>query len=783
MKKNLFLILFFALVLFQSKIGAHQLFKNSDFEEIDSISGKPIDWIFLRAPIFSFDGSESFSGRSAVKVSLAHQFGQWIPVLGGTQWTIGCWARAEYDIDSINTGCRFYSEYGGNQVRYCTNYQSLGLNYEYRLGSNSAPLEARYGFFPAQSGSIYHWIWCDLFELFEERIKNGSFEYSLDEISPAEWKIVGHPIWDRSGSFSRNGDSAVLCDNDNYFYQDFSATPYGKTYHLFLCAFSPFTTEETSIYIDWFDEQGSQITSTSLTLLPQNNYQEYSFDFTPPEGSVLGRLNLSPPPPAELWFDGVNLFWTSATPNLFSPNGDNLLEKTTFSFFSDSPATYSLSLKDSGGVTKLTLRENEAISTGVKQIEWDGRGESGEILSPATYNFFLTLSHPDLGIIKIDHPVVLRDEPFYTTPTKTLANFFPRGLWMYGGFSKDEIDYDKEFLRIKGAGFNLAILDWLRLDSWEEVLSIGDFYNIKVIPHHSEIDSIVRTVNDYEFLPEDTLKGIFDNLSSLYSHHPSFFGIYLTDEPPTLLSDRIALANHILNYSNPQLTGICSFETGFDLENEFEKIQFKTLMLHNYPILRSKIISPNIFDEMIQAINLCYTIADKLKIPFWFLGQAFGSEYWAIPSLEDLRCIHHIALAGGVKGLLYFMYHTGGDLRNLLDWDWNPTSRFDTLKKLWQETSAYESLLLSAKRINPFFTVSEPIYANAFQSPKGDLYIYLVNKDTLNIQTPLVSLDGCGYSVIFDLKHNHSIPHYFKTNKTNFELFLGPGEGLLLMVQ
>ena len=125
------------------------------------------------------------------------------------------------------------------------------------------------------------------------------------------------------------------------------------------------------------------------------------------QGEALLPVNLGPRP-------GL-ITYLEATPPLFSPQGDGVLDATTLRFGLAQAASVTAEVRLSGSTVR-ALRVSESFNEGAATLGWDGKNDDGEIVADGTYVLWLRAeANPDgQPLVQIEQTSVVVDT---TAPT------------------------------------------------------------------------------------------------------------------------------------------------------------------------------------------------------------------------------------------------------------------------------------------------------------------------------------------------------------------------------
>lgn len=255
------------------------------------------------------------------------------------------------------------------------------------------------------------------------------------------------------------------------------------------------------------------------------------------------------------------------------------------------------------------------------------------------------------------------------------------------------------------------------VDAITEALNLAGEQNLKYLVSDSSVTRCIRAYESTrdEGLIEDAMKQI-----EAYYQQLAYAGQLLLDEPPRSMFEGLQLfiEAYEKNYPGKQWH-INMFphyaEAGAGVPYEqyvddwMELVNPNYYSYDSYPLLEydedNPFARPEITDYYYN-LDLLRAKTREKGIPFWSFIQTLGISGTEgvpdkrTPSREDIRWQVFTNLAFGVKGIQYFCYFTpsGGSesfTPALITTDGKKTERFDYVKELNTEISAYSSILIN----------------------------------------------------------------------------------------
>jgi len=758
--------------------------KNSSFElDLDS-NNVPDDWLIVREPVYDVTGLNAHLGSRSVKVNERHFYATEQNIIGGSHYTFSYWAKGESDMDWGAIDVYWLKE--GSPIEFVVGRAfSVNKTYNEYLDSFLAPPGSNTVLFYPRSAWVNSWIWLDDCSAYDEFIENGSFEHSSTTTLNA-WHTFGYPISDCTGLHSHSGNCAVLVDVDNYVFQPVAVSSKAKTYQLSFWACSS-SAGNTSFSIEWYDESNIYLTSSYLDFSPTTEYVQFTYEIVPPTNAILGRLILKPETPCSVWVDDVTLSWHTAMPDVFSPNNDGIYDTTKIIYSVSQPSTITLTINQPSGPAVKVLEYNVPKNKSVNEITWDGTDEHNNIVPDGNYVYKIGMRSESSQELIMQGELEINTTIHYSSATvNQFTDFFPRGVWIYSGGTFETLNYNNVFKDLKEHNINAVLLNWIPESRYIDALTAGEVYGIRCILHAIRLNELIEEYLPYQALPEEILRQEVEYLKNHYSGYNSLLGYYIIDEPDDKFLPNVFLVNTVMNDIDPAHPGFSAIQHRDNLLDVFEATRPAVLLFYHYPLPISSRARPDDFDTFIQDIESISQRAESQGLPFWLIVMGYApTRLHGLPTPEELRCQTFLAIAYGVKGLFYFMYQSSAGVVGLMDYELNPTERYEALGKLFGELKSMESLFLKWKRTTtPRATSSLACCeVQTFIDDVGTNYVVVVNKDCINPACPRLTINMTGITQLRDIRGGFPIAFKSETTQTYIDLEILPGDGRILEIK
>ncbi len=762
--------------------GGEITLQNPGFEQDTNLDNQPDDWLRAGRPNYDLDSQNAHSGFRSAKVNDPYHYSQSFDVTGGSHYTLSYWGKGEsgYDfgaIDGIFTSDDSFRAFSRSRTFLAP------VDYKEFLASFRAPLPAHTFFYLPRSSWVNSWVWVDDCRAYDEYIHNGNFETHTGGL-PQGWSITGDPFLDCSGMFSHSPRCALLVDNNDWAFQPIAVADRAKTYVLIYWAHAD-TPHDTSFLMDWFDRDAHFMSRTVFEFSVTTEYQAYAFEFVPPPGAVIGGLVLRPEQGHAVWVDDVALYWHTAEPAVFSPNDDQLQDTTRIVYSIDQPSTVSVKVMDISESVIRVLEENAQKGRTVSGLEWDGNDDYGLRVSDGEYRYRIDVQNPFTPFLALEGVVTVDTDNFYSEPVHQFTDFFPRGIWVYAGGPFEDWNYDLLYEDIREHNFNAALLNWIPESRYHDALAAGETYGIKTILHAITLNEMIEEYLPYRSLSEEMVRTEVQRLKDLNSAFTSLIGYYVIDEPAERYRENLFMVNTIMNEISPGEPGYSAIENQPELLEAFEQVRPAVLLHYFYPLPIRERARPEDFDQFIQNIDEVTALAELRDVPMWMILMGYApTRLNGLPTPAELRCQAYLAIAHGVNGIFYFMYQSSNGVIGLIDFEGNPTDRYEALGELMGEIAALEPLLVQRRGITNIASCSN--YAcdvQTFIDSVGTYYIIAVNKDCQSMSFPTITVDLANVQGIYEVRDNHPVAFMTTNSETVIELDMFPGDGRILRLE
>ena len=780
------IILFISSFLILYPCRAGEILLNPGFEDDKDADGFPDWWILQRYAVADHDPLLAFEGNVSARASFFHSCIQVKPnMAGGTRLAFSGFLRGDIGGEYTCLACEFQS--AGQWRHYQRSTFQTDVGYAPFAASFLLPPDADSASIIFNTRFTSEWARGDAFSLIDEFIHNSDFEEMSDGL-PTGWFATGHPVIDSTGQGAFSGKTEVRCDWLNYFYQDAAVYP-DKTYTLVF----HIRTDEASPVPDaltctFFDERMNVISEKGLPFSAEPLYKRFTAVFAPPAGTVQMCLSLRPSleSRAALWFDALALHACTATPPAFSPNGDGIYDTCSAMLLLGEPSTVSLQVTDAHGFPVRQIAPPADIATGTHTFTWDGRVDDDRPTTPGRYLLLFTVENMRDGSINLDAPVDLQDLPPLMGQAGAITDMFPRGLWIHlSGRYAENIVYKRLFAAITARSFDTVIASWPNEARLSELLETADASGVRIIPHTSRIDFLIRRYYDfaYEKVSEAELRDEATSAVLALASHPSLLGYYLKDEVTTDLLDNARTAARALRSLDPAHPIFSEIPSGPELAQKFDALDTAVLLNAYYPIASYEPVKPEIFEGLCTALEAASGAARAKNRPLWMILQGFASDASRMPTPAEMHCQVWLALAYNAKGIFYFLAQSLYELHGLFSFDEVPFPILDELALINHDLAALSPVLLQLSPAEEFSQAPPDHTVRSFQDASGTPHVIIVNRDCLTTRTPELVLNLDNIASLEDVLTGGNLPFFYEAGQAHVPLVIAPGCGRLIRIQ
>jgi hypothetical protein len=454
------------------------------------------------------------------------------------------------------------------------------------------------------------------------------------------------------------------------------------------------------------------------------------------------------------WFDHLSLeegdkaASLTVSPTVISPNGDGIHEALTITTLAPRNTRLTVEVLDGAGKARAALLRDVPQARRQNVLTWDGQADKqplpdGEYTVRAVFTGAQTTELTAQATLDTSHrwpPVKYEAEPF-----------FPIGVWFEGAPSINggpadpegaKKYYDRCFADLAAHGFNAAAVPNCPESLWETLLQSAQEQGIKIC---LEVGPLVGLVSRAEPPDETEVYATVRQVVDKIGKYDSLLRYQVRDEPPPQMVPNWLLVQRLLAAADPRRPAFSCFCDPNSLARVAAATPLAEAVFDIYPHMQGT--PPQSLGNFLPAFD-SFTAAAKGN-PGWAVLQSFAipmsSGSWRYPSPEELRAVTYLALAGGVKGVFYFIYQFMPTyLHGMVDVEGNPQPIYATAAALAQELGQLSPLLLSLKPAEAPAQVEGDVRVGSFADPDGHPVLIIASTQPGAVGTAQIAVAGEG---------------------------------------
>jgi len=467
-----------------------------------------------------------------------------------------------------------------------------------------------------------------------------------------------------------------------------------------------------------------------------------------------------------------------------TPNGDGLNDLSTIRIPINPGRKVGVSILDAGGkVVAVPLAEKEQ-KTMLLETSWNGK--IGKNVAPVGYYGVRvsiegnTRDYPDS--IMLEQTQKMKPVKYSAKP-----DYFPIGFYMDGSNSRDIPDvpaeaakwYDKQFTLLQQSGFNNMTVVWPKKGHDEVILAAAGKHNIKIMMTTSMFGLYGGDPRHKFTLTEPYAMKTAKELTEHYAKYPSLIGHIIGDEPTHYEADRWLTDQRVLfNADSTRFAYSAINDAGLAMKLA-RSTQLHDVSVDIYPLYANSNV-PEVLKTYFQWVQLTTSVSPQR--PAWIVAQAFGGAGSRMPTVNEERALTWIALAGGAKGFIYFLYQSLGSLAmtGMVDESGNPSPQFYELSRIAKKLTPQMKLLLDLQPAKIGAKVGNGFVHGEFVDSTGKHYLIVASLDTVKpaaaqIHMPEAFRDSVGIDVIRNTR--------LSSNGSMITCELAPGDGVIIELE
>ncbi|NSW56243.1 MAG: hypothetical protein HPY44_09525 [Armatimonadetes bacterium] len=390
--------------------------------------------------------------------------------------------------------------------------------------------------------------------------------------------------------------------------------------------------------------------------------------------------------------------WLSVSPAVISPNGDGVNDEVMINVGALRDSEMTVDILDAKGNVLAVLTNAWPTEKHEVDLTWSGKVQ-GKIAPDGDYTVRVRFSGDHER--EFTAAVAVNTEYRWPPVSYQVEPFFPVGVWFEGspamaGYPDDPAGAHAYFLRcfrdMATHGFNCAAVPNCPEALWETLLQAADQAGIRIV---LEVGPLVRLVSQTTPVSEAE---VFDAVSAVVGKigkYDSLLRYQIRDEPPRELIGNWILVQRALAALDPKRPAFSCFCHPDSLARVSRETVLSEAVFDIYP--HHKGTPLNTLGGFESGMRT-FTQASGDN-PRWVVLQAFGvpgDSHWRYPTPEELRAMTWLSLAGGVRGVFYFIYqYMPTYLHGMVEYDGTPRPIYEPCADLASKLTKLSPLLMS----------------------------------------------------------------------------------------
>jgi len=498
----------------------------------------------------------------------------------------------------------------------------------------------------------------------------------------------------------------------------------------------------------------------------------------------------------------------NAVPYKISPaNGDGLFDGSEIAYTLPASHTVFVEIANASGTIIRTLT-NGVAQSGSQSVWWDGKNNGGSFVSNGLYTVKVRTSSTLLFQKNIEVVSGLA----LSAPASDPSQFFPLGNTLEGMeipyISGDASDYlDRVYEDMVDVHANTVyILNMVK--SVPLLLDKANDYGLKVIGSPNVYDLLDNKAMDND--EQALYDKIGERIATLMAK-PAFLGYELYDEPANnlKLAQKLNRFKRVIGTIDPDHPVIINYVGPDSAETNFNVQKTQVVMADpygatlGYPVGDFTHMSHQPHVDYKPYLDFLHMLSKKdpaSQAPVWTILQNFNAApYFRDPTAEELRAMTYLAIGHGSKGIFYFHYNSENVWTGMVDYAFNPTAKYATVKALLGEIETLKPTIQAMEKISSVATASGGGNTTSAAHPQADVtthvdyatgnkYLVVVNHDCLNPANITITIDraklGMNITGITNMLDSSSISYTTTANSyiiSNLSFSAGDGKILKLV--
>lgn len=699
---------------------------NPGFQQVDG-DGLPEGWdVFGQPKVFEETGNRYLrvNNSNYVRQTLA-------PAAEGRYRTVTFRGRGQLGFERALVGMPLLSD---DDLSYFPYTRVSVPNEEWqRVFVTNAILPERTAIWLQLQGvDRLNWIDVDDVVLFDDGLRNGSFEDAYNPAQPGQWNLTGAAGRISDRTLDSSGALALLLPPGTRASQLASALDDGQVHFLAGKARSAMGTGSLRVGETWLSGTGDTVGETSTTLSVETAGTAFSWETGNSPGTAVSETFFLNESDDDLILDRLSRGWTRVFPEVYFPGQESANPLLTFSAAwprEVQSATVRI-LNEQGfevGSVPLTVADGHVVG------EWDGAG-----VPTGNYEAVFEMQGRAGVSLSFSRPFGIRENLGFEEPAALQYDGIPRGAWIWlyaDGNSVEELR--PVFETAKQDGFSFAIV-FGRTEQWAAVREACEQAEMPFMLGEARLNSMIKRVptfdnfNRAEFV--DTVN------ETIGEHFESSFciGFYVVDEPGLPYEVEWTAKAFRIAGTEPGWKTPFSVNGAYPNLNEFQRTVSAPVYTSDfYPV---EIVTGGNEEAALRRLGNHVleqtTLATQDGRDYWCVNQSYSDGLFARMGGANLtRATIGVTFASGSKGHIPFFYRQitvleGIRTKELAELPTTPVWREENLR-----LGQYGAALRPIQGHALFENATGPLWATtAMDLPTSRQVVYLVS---LDVETPL----------------------------------------------
>lgn len=334
---------------------------------------------------------------------------------------------------------------------------------------------------------------------------------------------------------------------------------------------------------------------------------------------------------------------------------------------------------------------------------------------------------------------------------------FPLGVWYEGGVGafRDNLTPDdpaaasviylKHFKDMAAHGINCAVVPNTPPEHHKALLDAAKAAKVSlIIEVNKEGGELGTMIRGGKPVSEAAVNATLLRDLRPVINHPALWRVQLLDEPPAGTFGRYAeVASDLKRYARRIKPFTCLIGSS-DFDAFFTTTGSDVAAFDHYPIgIGTPLGSVGAMRAFEGSATKAGLAAARHNAAAWAVMQVHSiTNIHRFPTPGEIRCMAHLALASGCRGLFWFLYQTeywnkakGEMMSGFIDTNDRGGARWEDIRLLTREINTLAPTLMKLRPVDVPPMEQSKATTHILKDAKGRTYLYTVNLDTASTQT------------------------------------------------